>query len=108
MIGREYILPGLASKYHPKPRWRVVLRWAKPSHQTHVCGVCGDIRELPRSARGVWAAEHVHGRDLPLRDGVFTHRRLGDGPRNVLIEDVETGERVVRPFRGLRKPAVIE
>jgi acetyl esterase len=27
----------------------------------------------------------------------------GRGPRNVLVER-ETGERVVRPFRGLRKP----
>lgn len=35
-------------------------------------------------------------------------RWAGAGPRNILIEDVKTGRRVVRPFRGLRKPAVIE
>lgn len=29
----------------------------------------------------------------------------GGGPaRSVLVEDVETGERLVRPFRGLRRP----
>jgi hypothetical protein len=31
-------------------------------------------------------------------------RWQGSGPRNVLIENVETGERIVRPFRGLRRP----
>lgn len=30
-------------------------------------------------------------------------RWQGRGPRNVLIENVATGERVVRPFRGLRR-----
>ncbi|SNS80611.1 hypothetical protein [Actinomadura mexicana] len=34
---------------------------------------------------------------------VLTRWGRGRGPRNVLIER-ETGERVVRPFRGLRRP----
>lgn len=34
---------------------------------------------------------------------VLTRWGPGGGPRNVLIER-EDGERVVRPFRGLRKP----
>lgn len=32
-------------------------------------------------------------------------RWSGKGPRNVLIENVWTGELVVRPFRGLRRVA---
>jgi hypothetical protein len=30
---------------------------------------------------------------------------LGDGPRNVLVEDLDTAERFVRPFRGLTRTA---
>lgn len=43
--------------------------------------------------------------DTPRRVRVLAHGKPMDrGPRrNVLLEDVETGERIVRPFRGLRK-----
>lgn len=51
------------------------------------------------------AGRRAH-RGCPARDGGLVRvlvRWRGRGPRNVLVERVETGERYVRPFRGLRR-----
>ena len=74
--------------------WRVLARWRTPplAERTSVCPECGriDHNQGPWS----WVCECVPMPDARYRLAV----------RNVLIEDVETGERVVRPLRGLRRP----
>ena len=56
----------------------------------------------PRDVLGLGVRRRL---DKPRRVRVLAHGKPFDrGPRrNVLLEDVETGERLVRPFRGLRK-----
>ena len=88
MVGREYEWAGR--------RWRVLARWAPPAAMRTWVFPDGETVV----SRGVRAMLRFD------REGSTAARCVGGGagPRNVLIEDVVTGERVVRPFRGLRKP----
>ena len=89
MVGRCYRWDGRV--------WRVIARWqdVPQSHgvvapgATFVCESCGAINP-------------PCGSDLLCTCGGQRRARRG-APRNVLIEDVETGHRTVRPFRGLRR-----
>ena len=85
MVGREY-------RWHGRV-WRVIARWAPPAPDKTFVTREGEI--IISRARQVWSPYPSHARCVGY----------GQGPRNVLLEDVETGERVVRPFRGLRKAA---
>lgn len=121
MVGRLYTWRGQT--------WRVLERWGRPgvgSPVTFVCPVCGACGQ---SAEGVLVGRliyrcawcHEHGREVFMR-------RAGGPPRNVLLERVVLvgavagapgsglwvspgsvlapgvpAERVVRPFRGLRR-----
>jgi hypothetical protein len=111
MIGREYSWQGR--------RWRVVCRWraaTKNDPYTFAAPCCGHLLTSPNAADycgdetlgdesycgscGAMWTEH-----RPAGHHSVDGWRPGGRPviRNVLIEDVETGERVVRPFRGLRR-----
>ena len=78
--------------------WRVLERWRNAPGSfgvvapaaTFVCRDCGTIN--PPADPGLTCG--LCGGWRQVRRGA---------PRNVLIEDVETGERIVRPFRGLRR-----
>ena len=87
MIGRLYTWRGRT--------WRVLVRWLYPERAFMVCGGCGRIRpgRTLEPDLGGWFCLGC-GAEVLVSKGT---------PRNVLIEDIETGERVVRPFRGLRK-----
>ena len=85
MVGREYTWAGR--------RWRVLCRWRTPAltERSWACPGCGHIV----TDKGSWACECV-----PMPDIDWSPRVV----RNVLIQDVVSGELVTRPFRGLRKP----
>lgn len=84
MVGRSYVWRGRV--------WRVIARWrhVPALERTCLCPGCGLVLEP--------AGPALFCDCVPMPDtqvlGVI---------RNVLIEDVQTGERVVRPFRGLRR-----
>ena len=82
MIGRVYTWRGR--------RWTVLARW-RPiplGERTMICPGCGLVLDRP----SIWCS------CVPMPDSYL----FAAGPRNVLIED-EDGNRVVRPFRGLRR-----
>jgi hypothetical protein len=89
VIGRLYTWRGRT--------WRVLTRWLYPERAFMVCSGCG------RMQPGCTLEPDLGG-FFCLTCGSLVLVRRGC-PRNVLIEDVETGERVVRPFRGLRRAA---
>lgn len=95
MIGRVYRWRG--------ELWRVLARWLPPGEcrPTFVCPTCGNVTLAGRGAVGQWGSCCIPSSEW--RTGQYTHRRIAGGPRNVLIENVTTGVRVVRPSRGLRK-----
>jgi hypothetical protein len=113
MVGREYTWAGR--------RWRVIERWRAPQQgepYTFVATCCGHavstaVISDPRtfddylgedSYCGSCGAQWTESR--PAGHVCLDGWQPGGRPvmRNVLIEDTQTGERVVRPFRGLRKP----
>lgn len=120
MVGREYTWRGR--------RWRVVARWRTPQLDqavTVVAPCCGHVEVVTETTAAGWSAAWERMGDVTIGEDSYCgacgamwipgtdtgHRPMngwqpGGRPtiRNVLIEDVETGERVVRPFRGLRRP----
>lgn len=99
MIGRVYRWRGRL--------WRVIVRWRDAGRAgepySAVCDECGSIIYPAIDPAKGWVPNCVcTGDPVQFNPG---RRQHGTAPRNVLIEDVETGERVVRPFRGLRKVA---
>lgn len=92
MVGRLYTWQGRT--------WKVICRWRNAPQSfgviapgaTFVCRDCGTIN--PPSEPGLTCG----------LCGGWRQRRAG-APRNVLLADVDTGSRIVRPFRGLRRAA---
>lgn len=61
--------------------------------------------KVPVTVLAAWSHDHVkRGRRVNrIRGGAVVVDRGEDAPRNVLIR-LPDGRRVVRPFRGLRRP----
>lgn len=95
MVGRTYCWQGRV--------WRVIARWRDGGRSgdpySAVCDECGSILFPAINSRGWVPICRCTGDPIEFNPG---RRQHGTAPRNVLIEDVETGQRVVRPFRGLR------
>lgn len=94
--------------------WRVLARWAPPREcelETLVCHGhpdepygCGRILTVnPRDERPYTCSCSEAEALTDWHPLNTTWRATLGGPRNVLLEDIETGARTVRPFRGLRK-----
>lgn len=117
MVGRTYRLAGR--------RVKVIARWRDgglpPDQRAYGCDGCGRVHAPGRTFVGgcdcgmgqacyaTWGPVVLAGTvdernswHVPAGQLVWWRERMR-APRNVLLEDVETGERIVRPFRGLRR-----
>lgn len=86
MVGRVYRWRG--------ETWRVLARWRTPEGHERwgVCPGCGLL---------LGPTGPIFCHCVPMPDAVY----FNSAPRNVLLENVTTGRRTVRPFRGLRRAA---
>jgi hypothetical protein len=85
--------------------------WPRPGTLiTTACDRCHAIDVRTTGLVVVDRADYVLGDDgrcgachLPPSPYRGYLEEIGTGPRNALVEDLETGERYVRPFRGLQR-----